>query len=246
MHRPTYHGSRFLITLTLILTGAGLAGCGKSSTAPAAGGPRTQVLVLSDAGAEDSLIAVLRAAGLSVVEGEEAFEYDGGDLERFAAVVLPVGLRYGDSLSIQLAQRLQQYVAAGGGLLTTDWMSYYRTTTFANMAPLIVARSVSSYRVDETETYTVLRDHPVVAGLPASFALSARNSFAFTRRDSVLHPGSRTLIQGSLSGAAVVVDSVGMGRVIHWNLAPGYGTPSPWNVAMRVLFVQAVRHVARL
>lgn len=235
-----------LVALALAVLSCSLAGCGGSTTAPRAVTPSTRVLVLGDAGGEDSLIAILRADGLEVTEGPEASEYDGHDLGRYAAVVLPVGRRYGDTLQTLMATRLMRFVAEGGGLVTTDWLSYYRATTFANVAPLLVSGSRGSYSVQTSEHYSVMLAHPVVAGLPASFALPADCAFGHTRRDSTHHPDSQMLVHGSVSGAAVVVAPIGAGRVVHWNLAPGYGGPAQWSAPMRRLLCNAVRHVGGL
>jgi hypothetical protein len=90
-----------------------------------------------------------------------------------------------------------------------------------------------------SETYTVMEDHVVTAGLPSSFDTGAESQY------SVVAPkfGTEQLIRGSRSGAAVVTWRKG-GRVVSWNMAGEYQGPDVWNADMDRLLVNATGYVA--
>jgi len=233
-----------LLPLTVAL--ALLAGCGGNSAPSAPAAPRQEVLVLNDGGTQDSMIAILRRDGLNVVAGPLFFNYDTKDIARYAAVVFPCGVQYTKSVPDSLVPRYVQYVANGGGLVTTDWLAYYRSSYSANFSPLIAALPAGGYRTRVTENYSVLLSHRISQGLPSTFAIPATSSYGFTLRDTDAGKSTRVIIAGSTSGAAVVEGTLGLGKLIHWNTGGNYGGSNPWSVDTRRLFVNMVRYAGGL
>lgn len=242
--RPLSLALPMLLLLPIAL--ALLAGCGSDNPPTAPKAPRFEVLVLSDGGSQDSMIAILRRDGLSVVAGPNFKTYNVQDIARYAAVVLPVGVEYSQAVPDSLVPSYVQYVANGGGLVTTDWMAYYRSTYWQRFSPLLASVRAGSYLQGVAENYSVAISHRITEGLPSTFAIPATSSYGFTARDMDAGKNTRVIINGSRSGAVVVEGTVGLGRIVHWNIAGAYNGANPWNANTRRLFANMVRHAGGL
>ena len=226
--------------LLLCFVLATLPGCGSDDapTAPAPAAPA--VLVLSDGATEVHVSATLKAAGFDVRDGGLFYEFTGAGLETIDAVVLLTGKDYNNDMDDRGEAGLAAFVAQGGGLITTEWLNYSidRSNYHQLLKPVVPVSYGGSY-AGGSETYSVVTDHPVTAGLPATFTTPDDNQF------SVVAPktGATQLVRGDRSGAAVVTWTQG-GRVVSWNMAGEYGGPDVWNADMDQLLVNAVGYVA--
>ena len=216
-----------------------MAGCGSDDPAAPAGG-RGTLLVLGDGGTEDHVIATLKNAGFGVKNGGLFHEYTGDGLGGVDAVVLLAGIDYNHDMDDRGETALVAFVSAGGGLLTTEWLTFSASQdnyhqSLRNILPVTYAGAYAS----GSETYTVMEDHPVTRGLPATFDTGDDSQY------SVVGPrsGATQLIRGDRSGYAVVTWRKG-GRVVSWNMGGEYGGPDVWNADMNRLLVNAAGYVA--
>jgi hypothetical protein len=181
-----------------------------------------------------------------VVVGPDFRRYDANDINRYVAVVLPCGVQYTQAVPDSIAPKYIQYVAAGGGLVTTDWMAYYRSTTWKKFSPLLASLPAGGYKTKVAETYRVAVAHRITEGLPSTFSIPAGSSYGYTARDTDGAKNTHVVVTGSTSGAAVVEGTLGMGRIVHWNIAGAYVGSNPWNENTRRLFVNMVRYAGWL
>lgn len=194
------------------------------------------VLIIGDGSSEFDIQPVLSAAGYATTIRTVDSLYDGTNppASAFNAVILVNGPNYLTDMPLAGQDSLLAYVNRGGGLLYTEWISYQvQYGRYADFAPLILSpRSGGDYDVD---TLTVLQSHPITAGLPSSFSLTYACSFDTSLKGSVL-------IHGTLSGNAVTVDTMGLGRVVQYAVAPNYDSNArPFlDVNMQLLLVNTV------
>jgi hypothetical protein len=232
--------SRQILLLTALLAVLAFApGCGGDDpTGP--GGGRGTILVLGDGGTEDHVKATLDAAGFTVRDGGLFHEFTGDALNGVDAVVLLAGIDYNHDMIDAGEVALKNFVRSGGGLLTTEWLAYNAKRRGYNQVldPILPVSYAGSY-ASGSETYTVMEDHPVTAGLPATFDTGEDSQYAVVGPRS----GALQLIRGDRSGHAVVTWRRG-GRIVSWNMTGEYGGSDVWNAHMNRLLVNAAGFVA--
>lgn len=228
-----------LLILFFTMSLALVTGCGSDDPTGPAGG-RGTILVLGDGGTENHVISTLKAAGFGVRNGGLFHEFTGDGLGGVDAVVLLAGIDYNHDMDDRGETALVAFVSAGGGLLTTEWLTFSASQdNYHQSLGAILPVSYGGGYASGSETYTVMEDHQVTKGLPANFDTGDDSQY------SVVSPraGAKQLIRGDRSGHAVVTWRKG-GRVVSWNMGGEYGGPNVWNADMNKLLVNAAGYVA--
>lgn len=201
-------------------TGGGGGGGGQPPAAP-------KVLVLADGGTEVHVGSALSTAGFDVTMGPLYSDYDGTDLGQHDAVILLTGIDYHNDFQPGVEQALVDFVAAGGGLLTTEWFLYYAGRSYDLLTPILPATYGGDYEY-QGETYSRVLDHPITLGLPAQFDVTGAWSAVQLVADPAPEKKARVLFHGSYSGDAVVAGQHGNGRVVSWGMAGEYDGTDIW------------------
>lgn len=204
------------------------------------------VLVLGDSATEDSVLAILAENGVDAQFGGMYWEWDGSGLDQASAVVFLSGYVYQETMADSVQAQLAAFVAAGGGLMTTEWMLYDSDAGFYDM---VAALAPSVYDNDYdygTETYTVVApSHPVAEGLAPSFATPDTGwSYGYDVADPAPFKSSTVVISGSYGGDAVVAGEYGAGRTVHWNMAGQYDGDDIWSPDVRRILVNIAKYIS--
>jgi hypothetical protein len=237
------HTLKHLALGTLSILAVLLGGCGDDDpTAPGGqgdDGPRV-ILVLGDGGTETHVTSTLAGAGFEVRDGGPFHDFDGSGLDDVHAVVLLTGVEYNNDMNDDGEWALVDFVTRGGGLVTTEWLNYsIERSGFHQVIQAILPVTYGGSYSSGSETYAVMVDHPVTAGLPETFTTSESMEYSeLSPRD-----GAVQLVRGSDSGHAVVTWTVG-GRVVSWNMAGEYGGEDIWSDEMDRLLMNAVDFVS--
>lgn len=226
-------------------------GC-REGTSPAI--THDPVLLLGDGKTEDSVRVILNRAGIEVQSAGPYWEFDGSGLEGFSAVIFLVGYDYAMPMDGDVQQGIVNFVAAGGGLVTTEWM-LYNTSWDKNLQGLVADIVPSLYGDDYSDTgepgdgvedYTrFAAGHPVAEGLPQTFSTPAFDwTYSLTTADPAPAKQAQVIFAGSLSGDAVVAGRHGAGRTLHWNMGGEYVGSRIWTPEMSQLLVNIVKYVS--
>jgi hypothetical protein len=231
-----------LATLTLVVA------CGDDDpTSPDPTPDPARVLVLQDDGTETSVMEILTAAGIDADLGPLYYEYGANDLDLYDAVVFLNCVDYGESLPEDVQARYNEFIMAGGGIVTMEWLTYYESGNAVLMESLPVIEA-DDYGYD-TETYTRLLDHPIAAGLPASFATGDDTTavdwtWVELIPDTTAAKNVEVIFEGSRSGPVVVAGRHGEGRAVCWGTAGVYNGDDVWTDHTERLLVNIVNWIA--
>lgn len=198
------------------------------------------VLIIGDNGSQTDVAAVLQAAGFGIEYVVDDAVYDGTNPapDGYTAVVLLDGVDYGDNMPFTGQEALVNYVNNGGGLVFTEWIAYEyssnRYTTFGQtLIPVYRTSGITS-----TETYSIIKTHPITEGLPMSFSVSGGSNIGTASSGTVL-------VQGTAAGDAVTLKEVGFGKVVQFAIASNYLGYHPFLIdEMQTLLVNAVNFVS--
>jgi hypothetical protein len=192
-------------------------------------GPSVLILADTDVVATSALAATLADSGVQVtVRPGPEYTWDGTNpsLNGFDVVIHLNGATYDYPLSSDAQGALAAFVQSGGGFVGSQWNGYEPqpnldelTLQSAGFDPNGPEQNCSGCTV----TYERLpagAGHPVLAGLPASFAIPADGHDAGPAKDF-----ATPLMQVSTGGPAVLVRDFGSGRVVGFSFAPNY----PWD-----------------
>ena len=232
-----------LAGLTLVVSACGDSPTGNAGEQGPDIGP---VLVLGDGATEDSVLTILAENGVDAEFGGTYWTWDGSGLDEASAVLFLSGYDYNETVADSVQAQLVAFVAAGGGLMTTEWMVYYGDSGYYDMvAELAPSVHQSGYDYG-TETYTVVASsHPVAEGLPPSFATpDAGWSYANDVADTAPFKNATVVIGGSASGDAVVAGQYGAGRTVHWNMAGQYDGDDIWSPEVRRILVNIAKYIS--
>ena len=175
------------------------------------------VLLLGDSEAEDSVSLELLAAGHTVTFGGTFHEWNGTTPSAFdhQVVVLLSGEQYFNDLEPAALVALQKFVAAGCGLVTTEWSAYavaqgLRSPLFGELLP--VFSPSGTFGTGATWEVRV-PGHPLVAGLPDSFGVEGGWS------DLFIVEGTTSVIQDEIRGGNPMVSYSNLrgGTTVHIN-----------------------------
>jgi hypothetical protein len=233
-----------LALLLVLLAGLAMPGCGKddgaSPTGPSTPAPPLRVLVLSDRGTEEQVGMVLGEAGHDTTMGGFWADEIEVDLEEFDVVVLLTGYDYYHQMTDADQSRLVDYVASGGGLVTTEWLAYYAT-----LNPLLSA-ILPTLPTDDyayaTETYRPVAEHPIADGLPTAFITGPDWSWITLVPDTTAAKEVEVAVMGARGGPAVVTGIHGAGRVVSWGMAGVYSGDDIWTRGVEALLLSLVRY----
>jgi hypothetical protein len=196
------------------------------------------VLVLGDDGTEDSLIAVLSAAGYDVDYAGPYYDYDGNSIEKYKVVIFLNGVEWVEVMSDTTQQIIRDYVATGGVLFSIEWISWSGATNqiINNILPI----TYGGWWSTGSEYYYKMTDHPISEALPDTFLVPANWSYSNVVVDMAPEKSAQVIFQGSQSGAAIVVGDHGEGKTIHWNMGGHYAGSNIWDEDVKTLFSNCV------
>jgi len=212
-------GVRALVVLTLV---GGILGLGGPVS-----GAMIYMTAASDAGEAGAVTAaagLLTGLGATVTVGVTPANFDGTvDLAPYDAVVLNVGAAAAvTAIPTAGEQSLVDFVNAGGGLITCEWLIWNTggNTVLAAILPAIKGGSTAS----SAQTYVPVTPDPVINdGLAGNVVFTATNNGGSGTRLAA-RPGATTFYNGSPTGAGLVGWQYGSGKVVSFNCVIGNET----------------------
>ncbi len=211
-----------------------------------------KVLLIADDSAAGSatLGAALTAAGYSVTQtAVPSYQYNGTNpaLAGFGSVVLlaggPASTSYQTDMPVAGQTAIANYVAAGNGLVLTEWATYQVASGhWATLAPLVLFSRTAAYSGQITAVADPARtSHPIWAGLPSTFTFSGTGNVGA----AIVGPGISVLANSPQTVDLVAIRDVAAGRVVHFATAGNYA-PNGWtNANVQKLMANAAGWVAR-
>ncbi len=179
-------------------------------------GARRTALVIGDAADVASFACVLGMDGWATVTA--GFDELAPPIAGYHAIVILRGNHYLESMSEESQRAIVNAVENGVGLVVDEWFGYYATTRTPILEPLL-PNTAATYVSGETSYQIVRSDHPVVQGLPASFALPSHSrGVGTTRRDG------EALMKDSEGNAVVIAGTARAGRVVWFGAADHYSS----------------------
>jgi subtilisin family serine protease len=197
------------------------------------------VLVIADGGTESDVASVLTGAGYTVTIGPDDAAWDGTNPspDGFAAVVLLDGPNFGSDMPDSGQVALLNYVAHGGGLIFTEWVTYeIEQGRYQTLRPLVPMTRLTGN--SGSFLYHVIKAHPVTAGVTSKFYVESGLTGGLA--------GSGTALVVMSDGEAVVlVSDYALGHVVEFGMAGNWGGYRPLAVPdMQRLMVNAADWVA--
>jgi len=132
-----------------------------------------------------------------------------------------------DSVPLAGQQQLVDFVGAGGGVITTEWIVYNHGasdgTAYAVIMPILPVTYGLTWNGAASTTFTQASTDAVMnSGLPATFE-SPVDFFAGTETELEPRPGATVFFLGSNldNNAAVTGWQVGAGRTVSFSTMPG-------------------------
>jgi hypothetical protein len=210
--------------------------------AAASSASAANVFVLSSGNAPlDALFqSKLQAAGHTTTLGPQFSEYAGSSLEAYDAVLLLANYNWNrPAMPVQGQANIYNFVLAGGGLITTEWILWSNGSGNGPWAPLeptfASASTGGTFRTSAQATYAARTTDPILtAGLPASFTFAPDN-FAGTESRLLPKPGASILFASDYPHTQEVGGVVGWGfgngRVVNFSTCVGTGQLNDTNFA---------------
>lgn len=197
---------------------------------------RSGLLILEDGGTQDSIMAILGSAGFEPELGGDYWLYTGDDIGQFRAIIILNGVVWNWAIPDSVQEKIRDFVQDGDVLITTEWISW--SGAFNDM---IINDVIPVYYDDfwrnGAETYYRQINHALTAGLPDTFLVPDDWSYSGTKVDSAPAKQAQLLIEGSQSGAALVIGKYGSGTTIHWNMGGHYNGTDIWSTEVRRLLI---------
>jgi hypothetical protein len=212
-------------------------------TASSASAQKILLLPDDDAAGSTALATALTGAGLTVTKaGVPSYQYNGGNpaTAGFDVIVILAGTPTAANTDMPVAGQtaIANFVAAGGGLVNTEWAALHVANgQWATLKPLVLLSRTSG--TTGTLDYTVAQGfamHPLWAGLPAMFTFpSATNVGAM-----IPGPGVVRVASSMAAGDGVVArDLLNSGRIVEVSTAGNF-VPNTWTDAnLQKLMVNA-------
>jgi len=193
------------------------------------------VFSTGNAAVDSAYAAALTGQGHTPTIGVQWNAFDGTiNLAPYDAVFMNHSANWGGSnqqVSVAGQQQLVNFVNAGGGLITTEWIIYNNGTsagtTYATLLPILPATYGNNWNSIAQTTFSQVTPDPIInAGLPASFLVDNDN---FAGRETALRarPSATVFYQSSNLSSSTLVNAglsgwqVGDGRVISISNMPG-------------------------
>jgi hypothetical protein len=209
-----------------------------------------QVYVLrgGDAASDSAVINALQARSHTPIVGVETPDFDGtqANLIDFDAVVILYNANWSRPLLSAGALAIRDYVAQGGGVVTSEWF-IWRVHSDAILGPLMPVGQYCGYNSTPVTTYTQDMPDPLINnGLLPSLTFSLSN---FDATESCLAPkqGATVFYRSSNGGgqpnaSGLMGWSVNGGRIASFSTLLGISELA--NPDYRQLFVNTVEWVA--
>jgi hypothetical protein len=203
------------------------------------------VLSTGSATVDAAYVTALSARGHSVTIGRPWSTFDGTvDLSGFEVVLLNHGNNWGGALEEIPEvgqQQLVNFINAGGGVITTEWIVYNfgasNTNAYNVLAPALPVTYGNFWNSTTSTTFTALTADPIMnAGLPGSF-ISPTDNFAGVETRLIPKPGATNFFSSSnmsatgIQAAGVAGWTFGSGRVISISTMPGVNSLANANYA---------------
>ncbi len=192
------------------------------------------VLLLGDAGSEGQVMQALRSADHNVIYGGLYYEWDGvdPDIDAFDVVVYLDGYEYGNEMLPAAEAALSTFVAAGGGLVITEWSAYddYSESLSPGVSALMpVTSPEGDYDYGNDWIVTVDPAHLLSAWLPDQWWDAAGFSYV------VAHESATVAIEDTGGNPMLTYRTDTGGTVIHVNHELTYTTERISRNALQVL-----------
>jgi hypothetical protein len=219
--------------------------------AASAAGPK--VLLLADTGGTGTaaLQSALAAAGNDVTTVTPEYCWNGTNpsLSGFNAVIHLDGSTYSQPLTASAQQALENFVAAGGGFIGSQWDGYERVQgQQTGMNDLVLQLWPGPNNSNSNPTLNVVpgqASHPVLAGIPSSFTFAAAGYDDGPQVVFATQPSTVLMTTGASGGPAVTVRNYGTGHVAFFAIAPNYAGPQDLlNTNIQRLYTNAVSWAA--
>lgn len=238
-----------LLPLAFVLLATITVACAESSTGP---NSAIKVLVLTDDGSEADVQRILDDAGFTVTMGPRWYAVtttwiaDSG----WDAIVMLTGVEYRGRMPDASQMAIRDWVAAGGGLMTMEWFSYYASNNPILSAILPAYEDTYEYLPD---TYTREVSNSITRGLPSEFATGVDSSDApgsswtsvALSVDSTPAKQAQVIYRGAYFDApALVTGRWSAGRVVSWGMAGSYNGDSVWVAETERLLTNIVAYLA--
>jgi hypothetical protein len=235
--RKSWHGIAVRILFALLVAGFFIVGNIPASKAQCS----VNLLILGDGTSEGQITPFLPSNISWTLAPVTEYNYNGANpsLVGFDVVLLLDGASpaYNYDMPTSGQTALVNFVQNGGGFIGTAWLPYERGYgRYASMAQLVPLTRITGH--ETTDTYTVVVNHPVTAGLPSSFSVPQAGY------DVASANSGTVVITGANAQDAVVVKQYGSGRVVGLATAAGYYTYNPWNANMQTLLINAIEWAA--
>jgi len=245
MHRRVPFARRALVALLVAGLAVAASGCGKSNpVAPQAAAK--PLLVLGDDSTQDSVMAILAASGIPAAYGGPYYSFDGAGLDQYSAILFLTGKVYSRVVHAEVQRAIRDYVAAGGGLMTIEWLGYSKGRGYYDLIADIAPVQFAGDSERGSDFYVIQnRNHPITRGLPPSFATPG-DDWGVSMLGLDLRPQRQAVsIVTGMHGVSVAAGVYGAGRTVHWNMAGHYYGRGVWNANVRRLLANIADYVAK-
>lgn len=202
--------------------------------------PVATVFIIEDAGTEGMVAEVLSNAGHTATMGGIYHEFSTQDISSYDLVVLLNGVHWTMQIPQAGQTNLRDYVASGGTLLVTEWVSWSGSTN--QTINEILPTTYGGTWENGGETYTRTANHPIAEGLPATFDVPDDWSYSVTVRDPNPAKHAVTVFSGSESNSAVTVGRHGDGAIVQWNMGGHYNGDDIWTQEVRRLLANVATY----
>jgi hypothetical protein len=211
----------------------------------AASAANVYVFSTGNANIDAAYVNTLTAQGHSPVIGAQWSAFDGTvDLSGYQAVFMNHGSNWGGSsqqVPVAGQQQLIDFVNAGGGLITTEWVIFNNGVSggnaYSTLLPILPATYGGTWNSIASTTLTQITPDSVLnANLAASFTVP-NVSYSGNETRLQAKPGATVFYQSSNMSSGSVVNAgvsgwqVGQGRVISFSTMPGIASMADANYA---------------
>jgi fibronectin type 3 domain-containing protein len=205
-----------------------------------------KVLILRDYYSEDYLRPILEAAGMNVtISDDVASSWNGTNPSaKDFDVIIFSGNDYYNNMSTEAQNSIVAFVNNGGGLLTSEWITYGRNyyNNFSEMDSLLLYEpSQWNYNYGD-QTFTKIGNHPITMDLPATFYVNYYHSGNI----GGIKDGATSILSGNWLPNAVAVKQYGKGRIVQFAI-DGYSFVDMCQTdsAIKKLFINSVNWAAK-
>lgn len=181
----------------------------------ASGQGQPRVLLLGDDYTQTLVALALRQSGMEVTAITDFTDWNGAapSAADHDVILFLCGNDYGDILQDAAGQAIAAHVAAGKGLVVTEWAAYdaFAGTLHADVAALLPVVSPAGADMEGAEWNVTDAQHPILTGLPESWSDKAYISIV------ELRSGAQSVAQTTAGVPLISIGSASGGTVVHLN-----------------------------